>query len=215
MSINKIADRTLYLIGARAAGKTTIGEKLSQTLGSGFVDTDIHISRARQATPAEIIAREGWAAFRQLEGEFLRKVTAPGVVVATGGGVILAESNRVFMRSGGLVFYLSAPAEVLAARLAADPQAASRPSLTGRPVVEEVAQILAERDALYREAAHHLIDASAPPDEVLAAILARLAEDARPSDHSSRITQQAMSPYKPVTKTAANRQTGGRRRCRR
>ena len=179
---NETADRTIFLIGARAAGKTAIGGKLARILKAGFVDTDIRISDRHQMTLAEIIAREGWEGFRQLEGEFLREATAPGVVVATGGGLILAEANRVFMRKGGVVFYLSAPAEVLAARLTADPQAASRPSLTGRPAAAEVAQVLAEREALYREAAHHVIDASVPPDDVIAAILARLAGP-RPDRH--------------------------------
>ncbi|MCL1900519.1 MAG: shikimate kinase AroL, partial [Promicromonosporaceae bacterium] len=71
-------------------------------------------------------------------------------VVATGGGVVLSAANRAFMRAEGLVFYLAAPAEVLAARLAAAPESEQRPSLTGRPAGEEVPLVLAEREALYR-----------------------------------------------------------------
>jgi shikimate kinase len=111
-----------------------------------------------------------------MESAALRAVGAGrDLVVATGGGVVLAAPNRTFMREQGLVFYLSAPAEILAARLADAPEIGQRPSLTGRPAAAEVAQVLAEREALYRQAAHQIVDAAAPPDRVAADILNRLA----------------------------------------
>ncbi|MDR2945956.1 MAG: shikimate kinase AroL [Candidatus Adiutrix sp.] len=175
------AEKTIFLIGPRAAGKTVVGEKLATALRRGFADTDQRLSQSRRASLAELIQQEGWEAFRQMESQTLREVTAPGLVIATGGGMVLAEANRAFMRERGLVFYLSAPAGVLAARLAADPRTAfGRPSLTGRPITEEVAQVVAEREALYRAATHHIIDASGSPDDVAASIAALLAEIRQP-----------------------------------
>lgn len=164
---------SIYLTGPRAAGKTTVGQRLAGDLGLDFVDTDIYLGAKHGVTVAELVARGGWDYFRELETEVLREVAVRSpVVVATGGGMILAPGNRALMRSAGLVFYLEVPAETLAARLTADPKTAQRPSLTSRPVVEEVAQVLAERRALYYDAAHHVIDGSASFEEVVAAVKA-------------------------------------------
>jgi shikimate kinase len=167
--------RLIFLVGARAAGKTSVGRRLAEALGYDFVDTDAWLSEKHGQTVAEIVARSGWAGFRELESAALKEAgRALRRVVATGGGVVLAAENRAYMRAAGLVFHLAAPAEVLAARLAAGPESGQRPSLTGRPVDQETALVLAERAALYREAAHQVIDADAPLDRVTADILRRL-----------------------------------------
>ncbi len=166
---------TIFLVGARAAGKTTAGRRLALELGLEFVDADHALEEKYGRTVADIVEHEGWEEFRRLESGLLREVTAGGPqVVATGGGVVLAEANRGYLRERGLVFYLAAPAETLAARLAADPQTGRRPSLTGQPAAEEFVPVLTAREALYRETAHHVIDATAPVETVAAEILAHL-----------------------------------------
>lgn len=166
---------TIFLVGPRAAGKTTIGEGLARELGLPFVDLDQYLAARHGLTPAELVARHGWPMFRRLESEALREA-APGtpVVMATGGGTVLDEANRHYLRERGRVFYLSAPASVLAARLLTDPLTDQRPSLTGQPVAEEAAEVLAARESLYRNVAHEIVDAAAPPEAVLADILSRL-----------------------------------------
>lgn len=165
---------TIYLVGARAAGKTTFGGALARRLGCGYVDTDIHLRETTGETVADIVAREGWEGFRERESAVLREVTAPGTVIATGGGMVLAEENRRFMRENGIVLYLSAPAEVLAARLQANPNAAQRPTLTGKSISEEMAEVLAAREPLYRDAATHILNAAATPQALLDEALALL-----------------------------------------
>lgn len=171
------AGRIIFLVGARAAGKTSVGRRLALELARDFVDTDLYMGEVHRISVAEIVAKEGWEGFRRKESAALREASLPDRVIATGGGMVLAEHNRDFMRAKGLVFYLSAPAEVLGARLAADPQAAQRPSLTGRSVVEEVAQVLAEREELYRSAAHHVIDAAETFETVVKSILTLVLAD--------------------------------------
>jgi shikimate kinase len=78
------------------------------------------------------------------------------------------------MREHGVVIYLCAPVEVLADRLEAFPQEGQRPTLTGKPISEEVSEVLAQRDALYREAAHYVVDAAQSPDKVVSDIEAAL-----------------------------------------
>ncbi|CCK05776.1 Shikimate kinase III [Cronobacter sakazakii 696] len=70
-----------------------------------------------------------------------------------------------------MVIYLNVPVEVLAQRLEAFPEAGQRPTLTGKPVTEEIADVLAVRDALYRECAHHVIDAADAPAVIVSRII--------------------------------------------
>ena len=164
----------IYLIGARGCGKTTIGQALSQALGYAFGDTDHHLQLSTQRTVAEIVASEGWDSFRARESDSLRAVTAPATVIATGGGMVLAEANRRFMRDHGQVIWLNAPSTVLAERLERQPEAGQRPTLTGRPIAEEMSDILRERAHLYRQTAHHEVNAMQAPDQVVDQILQSL-----------------------------------------
>lgn len=166
--------QTLFMIGARGAGKTTVGSALALALGYQFVDTDLFMQQAAQMSVAEMVEREGWLGFRRRETIALQTVTKSSTIVATGGGAILAEENRHFMRQHGTVIYLRAPASVLAQRLEEYPEDAQRPTLTGRPIAEEMREVLAAREALYQEAAHYVMDGAADPQRVVEQILAVL-----------------------------------------
>lgn len=164
----------LYLIGARGCGKTTVGEALAVASGYGFSDTDRHLQLITQRTVADIVSAEGWEGFRRRETHALKAVTAPATVIATGGGMVLAPENCTFMRENGRVIYLKAEAEELAARLTAYPEKDQRPTLTGRPIAEEMVEVLAARDALYQQTAHYVINAMQRPENVVEEIIALL-----------------------------------------
>ncbi|KNC95353.1 shikimate kinase AroL [Trabulsiella odontotermitis] len=164
----------IFLIGARGCGKTTVGEALTRACGFAFIDTDQALQAKAQRSIAEIVEDEGWSAFRARETATLQSVTQPATVIATGGGIILSPINCDFMRNNGVVIYLNAPVSVLAERLEAFPEEAQRPTLTGKPISEEVHEVLAQRDALYRQTAHHVVDASGSPEQVVREILTAL-----------------------------------------
>ncbi|MCI1899310.1 MAG: shikimate kinase AroL [Enterobacter sp.] len=157
----------IFLVGPRGCGKSTVGLELARACQSEFVDTDHWLQTHAGHSIAEIVEKEGWDSFRSRETATLEAVTAPSTIVATGGGIILADYNRQFMREKGVVIYLCAPVSTLVERLEAFPEEGQRPTLTGKPISEEVSEVLAERDALYREAAHHVVDASQSPDQVV------------------------------------------------
>ncbi|WP_434462457.1 shikimate kinase AroL [Serratia plymuthica] len=166
--------QTIFMVGARGAGKTTVGSALAQTMGYHFTDTDLFMQQTTQMSVAEMVAHEGWLGFRRRESIALQTVTQSSTVVATGGGMILAEENRRFMRQHGTVIYLRSPADVLAQRLEEYPQDAQRPTLTGRPIAEEMLEVLAAREALYQEAAHFVMDGTGSPQQVVEQILSAL-----------------------------------------
>ena len=162
------------LVGESGSGKTTVGHALARARHFQFSDTDHRLQAHEQRTVAEIVQAEGWARFRELETLSLKAVTLPNTVIATGGGIVLAEGNRQFMRENGVVIYLQASVSALIDRLEAYPKAEQRTTLTGKPVREEVGEVLAQREALYRDAAHHIVDATASPDRVVEQIMSML-----------------------------------------
>ena len=162
------------LVGESGSGKTTVGHALARARHFQFSDTDHRLQAHEQRTVAEIVQAEGGARFRELETLSLKAVTLPNTVIATGGGIVLAEGNRQFMRENGVVIYLQASVSALIDRLEAYPKAEQRPTLTGKPVREEVGEVLAQREALYRDAAHHIVDATASPDRVVEQIMSML-----------------------------------------
>ena len=167
-------NQPIFLVGPRGCGKTTVGLALARACHRQFVDTDHWLQEHAGQTIAEIVEKEGWESFRARETAALEAVTAPATVIATGGGIILAEYNRQFLREKGIVIYLCAPVSTLVGRLEAFPEEGQRPTLTGKPISEEVSDVLAERDALYREAAHHVVDASVSPEQVVDSVVTAL-----------------------------------------
>lgn len=164
----------IFLIGPRGCGKTTVGKALAQAMSVDFTDTDICLRQFTGMTVAEIVDKEGWSGFRTHETNVLRRVIAPSTVIATGGGIVLAEENRLVMRESGVVVYLRAPVHTLVMRLAASPEAGQRPTLTGKPIIDEVSEVLAVREPLYCETAHHILEATRDPDDIVSDLLQHL-----------------------------------------
>jgi shikimate kinase len=157
--------RPIALIGLRAVGKTTLGRGLARVLGLGFVDLDEAVAwsasegccASHVASVAEIAAHSGWEAFRDMEQRELERVLVQGgaLVLATGGGVVERAANREVLRQRALCIWLRAELELLRGRLRGD---ASRPSLTGASIVEELESIALRRSPWYAEVAHATLD---------------------------------------------------------
>lgn len=158
----------IFFIGGRGAGKTTVGRALAHTLGWGFVDTDTLVEKTAGMTIASLVEKYGWKYFRELEkGALEQACSMENVVVSTGGGIVLNPENRILLHSSGFVVWLSAEAEVLVSRIGSREGWSSRPSLTGASPAEEMAQVLAQREPLYRETATLILDASLPVPELV------------------------------------------------
>lgn len=158
------------LIGYRASGKSSVAPRLARRLGWSWVDSDEVIERRAGVSIAHIFEQEGEAGFRERESEVLAELLQQsGLVIASGGGAVLSETNRQRMKAAGPVVWLRAPVKILVGRLRGSRSSnLHRPSLTGRPIAEEVAEVLAVREPLYRECATLVIDAGAERPEQMA-----------------------------------------------
>jgi shikimate kinase len=150
----------LVLIGYRGTGKTTIGEVLAKELGMPLVSLDQEIVRRAGKSIPEIVEQNSWEYFRDCESEVVADLAAGDRrILDTGGGVVTRAVNVERLQQNGLVFLLVSSLEDIVLRIGSGNQ---RPSLTGtKSFTDEVAEVLAQREPLYRGAAHHTIDTSA------------------------------------------------------
>lgn len=142
----------VYLIGPMGAGKTTIGRQLSDLLKLEFIDSDHEIEARTGANIPWIFDVEGEQGFRAREEAVIRDLTQrEGIVLATGGGVVMREANRQQLHANGVVVYLLTPVSVQLERTARD---RNRPLLQTPNPRQRLTELMALRDPLYRETAH-------------------------------------------------------------
>jgi len=109
----------IILTGFMGSGKTVVGRALARKLGWRFVDLDRLVANKAGKSVRRIFQEKGEAAFRKMERQAIRGLASFNRhVVATGGGAPVFPGNRRLFRKAGIVVYLSAPAVVLARRLA-------------------------------------------------------------------------------------------------
>jgi shikimate kinase len=146
----------IFLVGMMGAGKTSVGRVLAKRLNKIFYDSD-HVIEERTGVKIPVIFEiEGEPGFRQRESAVLDELTAlDDVVLATGGGAVLAQENRDRLRTRGTVVYLRASVKDLLNRTRHDK---NRPLLQTADPRARLNELYEMRDPLYREVAHVTID---------------------------------------------------------
>jgi shikimate kinase len=158
--------RNIFLVGLMGAGKTTVGRLLARRLRLRFFDTDIEIERRCGVKIPVIFEIEGEAGFRLREQQVIAELSAmEGIVLATGGGAVLASDSRRHLASRGTVVYLNARPDDLYQRVRHD---RNRPLLATADPLTRLRQLHAERDALYRGVADLIVDTGAQSVQLLA-----------------------------------------------
>ncbi|AOS96625.1 Shikimate kinase 1 [Microbulbifer aggregans] len=143
--------RSIFLVGPMGAGKSTIGKLLAAQLRLPFADSDKVLEEKTGADIPWIFDVEGEAGFRRRESDVLSQLCAgPVQVIATGGGIVLKEENRLLLRKHGLVVYLQASIDQLLERTSKN---SNRPLLQVPDPRARIVELVNERDPLYREVA--------------------------------------------------------------
>lgn len=185
----------LYLVGMMGAGKTTIGRKLANRLGYHFFDTDALIEQATGQKVNDLFAREGEAAFRQIETQVLSQVaTHTNLVVATGGGIVTQQMNWSYLHHG-VVLWLDVPLPVLISRLSND---TTRPLLKDVDLATKLKDLMAERGEQYAQADIRIEyegrSVGKTCDRIMAALESRLRPDPKLAVDQIEINQTSINP---------------------
>lgn len=146
----------LFLVGPMGAGKSTIGKQLAKKLKLEFFDADQEIESRTGADINWIFDVEGESGFRKRESAIIQELSnMQGIVLATGGGVVLEPENRTRLAARGTVVYLHTTVEQQVRRTTRDKR---RPLLqVEEPSNTKLESLLSQRDPLYREVADIVI----------------------------------------------------------
>ncbi|MBY0378725.1 MAG: shikimate kinase AroK [Gammaproteobacteria bacterium] len=147
--------QNIFLIGPMGAGKTTVGRMLARELKREFYDTDEVIEARTGVDIPWIFDVEGEDGFRQREMAVVDELTQKtGVVLATGGSVVIEPQNRTYLAARGLVIYLKTTVDQQLERTEKDKK---RPLLLQAEDREAVLRDIAiNYDELYKEIADHI-----------------------------------------------------------
>jgi shikimate kinase len=150
----------LALVGLPGSGKSTVGRQLARRLGVPFTDSDHVIEQHIGCSIRSFFDSQGEDAFRDLEQGVIDELMQSGSgVIATGGGAVLRQANRDRLRAAAKVIYLRSTPEEVFRRLRHD---TNRPLLQVDDPMARLRDLHAQRDPLYRETAHFVIETGRP-----------------------------------------------------
>ena len=143
-------------------GKTTVGRLLAGDLGFEFVDTDELIEQRHGPIP-DIFATQGERGFREIERALADELAArTGLVISTGGRMMLDPANVRALSASGRVFCLVATPEEVFERVTNDPSRIERPLLQVPDPRQRIVELMSERAPEYRRFPQLVTDAKTP-----------------------------------------------------
>jgi shikimate kinase len=150
-----IGKPNIYLIGPMGSGKTAVGKQLARMLKVPFYDSDAEVERRTGVDIPFIFEREGEPGFRAREREAIEAlVQLEPIVMATGGGAILSEENRILLAAHGTVIYLETS---LGQQLQRVGSGRGRPLLKDGDLADRLRKLREVRDPIYTAMADHVV----------------------------------------------------------
>ena len=162
----------IVLCGMMGVGKSSVGVRIAEMTGRMWYDTDVVITD-RHGRISDIFEYYGEAHFRSLETEIVRELSGrDGLVISTGGGLVLKPENSELLKQNGKIFFMRASFETLLKRVRADE---TRPLLknTGK-TAEALGNLLAQRTPVYEHVADYIVDTVGKSVDVVAEVIVRL-----------------------------------------
>lgn len=171
-----IMRKNIVLIGFMGAGKSTVGSALAEKLNFSFVDTDALIEQRSEKKIKDIFTEEGEAAFRKIESQVVKEISArEDHVIAGGGGVVLDPQNVQALKKNGTIVYLKADPQVILKRIHGTH---FRPLLEVPAPEAEIRKLLSAREKIYQEVADVVVDTSnLSVEDVVKEVVAKVGGD--------------------------------------
>jgi shikimate kinase len=169
------AGKNVILFGFMGTGKTVVGKEVARRLGMKFVDMDDVIEEKEGCTISEIFAQKGERHFREVESEVAGALSQrEGLVIATGGGVVLNRKNVEALQSSGTGICLTASPQVIYERVKGETH---RPLLMSKDPLGKIKSLLEYREPFYATVQHRLDTSQLSVEGVVEKILALVKKD--------------------------------------
>lgn len=159
--------KAIYLTGFMGCGKTTVGKLLGEAMRLPVIDMDEEIVRHTGKSIPQIFSEQGEEGFRTIETKCLKLLPTKDVIITTGGGIVIKEENRKWMKDNGITLFLHCEFDILYKRIEQDE---NRPLANNNSKLE-VWNLYKKREPLYKEAHHTIKTSSLSPNEVAEKVL--------------------------------------------
>ena len=166
-------EKNIVLIGFMGTGKSSVGTRLAQRLKMQFVDMDREIEKITGLSVSDIFKRHGEIRFRSEEKLMVSRLAGEkGLVIATGGGVVLDQENMKGLGQNGIIICLEASAADIFQRVSR--RKGIRPLLKKDSQVEDIEKMLQARESFYAKADYQIDTSNKSPDQVSNEIISLL-----------------------------------------
>jgi len=167
--MNHNTDKNIVLFGFMGTGKTSAGRRVADLLERRFIDMDVEISRRENKTIPEIFKEDGEPHFRSLERKLVMRLSSQsGLVIATGGGVVLDPENVADLGRNGILVCLSATPEVILKRTDSDN---NRPLLQTQDKLKHIIDLLELREKFYAAIPNQIETSRMSPEQTALEII--------------------------------------------
>ncbi len=164
--------KNIVLTGFMGTGKSEVGRILAEKLYFDFIDSDSELEREQKMSITEIFKNYGETFFRDIESNMIERLSEmEGVVISTGGGVVLRENNIENLKKKGVIVCLTASAETILRRVQ---QSNNRPLLQVDNPLQKIKELLSSREQYYRNADITISTEGKSAKEIASEILRKL-----------------------------------------
>ena len=147
--------KNIYLIGMMGSGKSTIAKLLSQKINMDYIDMDNEIEELMDMSIEMIFLNYGEKRFRMIESSFFKEITkVKQIIYATGGGIVLDDSNRKIITKTGISIFLDCSINEIKNRITNSRN--KRPLISND--INDIKDIYENRYSIYKDSSHFTID---------------------------------------------------------
>jgi len=148
----------IALVGFRGTGKTSVAKLLAKKLDKNLISTDDEIEKKTKIKISKFVEKYGWDKFRDIESDVIESISDfDECVFDTGGGIVMRNENIINLKRNALIVLLTADIKTITSRI----KNSNRPALTKKGnFIDEVKDVLQERETRYKKAADYTIDTS-------------------------------------------------------
>ena len=158
-------EKNIVLIGFMGTGKSTVASRLAARLNRKFVDMDREIERVVGMTVSDIFKRYGEIRFRSEEKLIAQKLAREsGLVIATGGGVVLEQVNIDTLSQNGIIIYLEATPQEILERV--NRKKGTRPLIKKNAQLQDIEEMLKAREGFYAQADYRVNTSDKSPEQI-------------------------------------------------